>query len=160
MRRALFCAVLAFLTVELQVMFVDGLPLPGASVPDTALLVVVALGLIQGPATGMLTGFFAGLGLDLAPPASHLVGESALVFCLVGYGCGLLGDWLDRSALRLLAAAMIGAGAGETLRAAIGVSRREPRVTLSPVPTLERLAVPDDHHLVIRSVGPTGSRYT
>lgn len=133
MRRALFCAVLAFLTVELQVMFVDGLPLPGASVPDAALLVVVALGLIQGPATGMLTGFFAGLGLDLAPPASHLVGESALVFCLVGYGCGLLGNWLDRSALRLLAAAMIGAGAGETLRAAIGVSLGDPRVTLPAV---------------------------
>ena len=41
---------------------------------------------------GMLGGFCAGLALDVAPPATHLVGQYALVFCLVGYACGRVGS--------------------------------------------------------------------
>lgn len=133
MRHVVTCMVLALVAVLLQVMVMDGVPLPGGSVPDIALVLVVALGLTQGPATGMLTGFFAGLDLDLVSPASHLIGESALIFCLVGYGCGRLADWLDRSALRLLAAALIGVAAGETLQAAVGMMVGDPGVTLPAV---------------------------
>src|SRR5258708_963883 len=137
MRHAVVCAVLgavlALVAVMLQVMLMDRLSLPGGSGPDIALVLVVVLGLTQGPATGMLTGFFAGLDLDLAPPASHLIGESALIFCLVGYGCGRLAGWLDRSALRLLAAALIGASMGETLRAAVGMIAGDRGVTLPAV---------------------------
>jgi len=133
MRHAVVCAVLALVAVMLQLMLIDRVTLPGGSGPDIALVLVVVLGLTQGPATGMLAGFFAGLDLDLAPPASHLTGESALIFCLVGYGCGQLAGWLDRSALRLLAAAMIGAGVAETLQAAVGMMAGDPGVTLPPV---------------------------
>jgi rod shape-determining protein MreD len=134
MRRAAVNAVLVVLAVALQLTFVDRLPLPGGSVPDIALLIVVALGLMQGPAAGMLAGFFAGLGLDLTPPASHLLGESALVLCLVGYGCGRLSGWLNRSAPpRLLAAGVVGAVIGETLQTTIGMIVSDPGVTLPAV---------------------------
>jgi len=133
MRHAVVCAVLALVAVILQLMVMDRVPWPGGTGPDVALVLVVALGLTQGPVTGMLTGFFTGLDLGLAPPASHLIGESALIFCLVGYGCGRLAGWLDRSALRLLAAALISAGIGEMLQAAAGMIAGDPGVTLPAV---------------------------
>jgi rod shape-determining protein MreD len=133
MRRAVICAVLALAVVLLQVMVVDRWPLPGGSVPDIAFVVVVALGLTQGPITGTITGFFTGLDLDLVPPGGHLIGESALIFCLTGYACGRLGIWLEQSAPRLLAAALIGVGAGEVLQAAAGIIASDPWVALSAV---------------------------
>ena len=36
----------------------------------------------------MITGFAAGLALDIAPPGSGYIGEYALVLCLVGWACG------------------------------------------------------------------------
>jgi len=133
MRRAAICAVLALVVVLLQVMVVDRLPLPGGSVPDVALVVVVALGLTRGPLMGTIIGFFTGLDLDLVPPGGHLIGESALIFCLTGYACGRLGIWLERSVPRLIAAALIGVGAGEILQAGAGVIASDPGVTLSAV---------------------------
>jgi rod shape-determining protein MreD len=117
MRRAVLCT-LAVATVLLQVMFVDRLALPGSGVPDVALVLVVVLGLTRGPVTGMLTGFVAGLGLDLAPPGGYLIGESALIFCVIGYGCGRLSGRTDGSVPRQLAAAVIAVGAGEAAQAA------------------------------------------
>lgn len=121
MRRAVVCAVVAFFAVMLQLTFVDRLALPGGTVPDLVLVVVIALGLTQGPATGMLAGFFAGLGLDLAPPGSHLIGASALIFCLLGYGCGRLTSGQGRSAVWLFAVAALAAAIGETLQATAGI---------------------------------------
>jgi rod shape-determining protein MreD len=132
MRRAIVCAALALVAVMLQIVLVDRLPLPGGSRPDIALVLVVVLGLTQGPVTGMLTGFFGGLALDVAPPASHLIGQSALVFCVVGYGCGVLSGWLNHFAPRL-AAALIGAGTGEVALAATGMIVSDPEVTLAAV---------------------------
>jgi len=127
------CAVLALAVVLLQVMALDRLPLPGGSAPDVALVLVVALGLTQGPITGTITGFFTGFDLDLVPPGGHLIGESALIFCLTGYACGRLGIWLERSVPRLIAAALIGVGAGEIFQAGAGVIASDPGVTLSAV---------------------------
>jgi len=132
-RRAAVDAMVVFLAVSLQVTLVDRLPVPGPSVPDIVLLAVVALGLTRGATVGMLAGFFAGLCLDLTPPGGHLLGESALVLCLVGYGCGLLSGWLDRSAPRLLAVGVAGAAIGETLQAAVGLIVGDPGVTLPAV---------------------------
>ena len=56
------------------------------------LLAVAALALASGPLAGVLIGFWAGLALDVAPPGSHFVGQNALVFCLIGYACGLAAD--------------------------------------------------------------------
>jgi rod shape-determining protein MreD len=133
MRRAVMCAALALAVVLLQVMLVDRLPLPGGIAPDVALVVVVAIGLTHGPITGTITGFFAGLELDLVPPGGHLIGESALIFCMVGFACGRLGGWVEKSAPRLLAAALIGVGVGEILQAAAGLIASDPGVTLTAV---------------------------
>ena len=85
MRRAVLSAILLAAALVLQLTVVNRLPLPGGGAPDLVLLTVVALGLCGSPAAGAVTGFCAGLGLDLAPPGSYLIGEYALVFCLIGY---------------------------------------------------------------------------
>ena len=59
-------------------------------VPDVVLLVVVATALATDTRYGMLTGFFAGLVLDLAPPADHVAGRWALALMAVGYVVGRL----------------------------------------------------------------------
>jgi len=130
MRRAIGCAALALVAVMLQIVLVDRWPLPGGSRPDITLVVVVVLGLTQGRITGMLTGFSGGFALDLTPPASHLIGEFALIFCVVGYGCGVLSGWLDGFAPRLVAA-LLAAGAGEVAVAATGMMVSDPGVTLA-----------------------------
>lgn len=53
--------------------------------PGPVLLVVVATALVTDPRFATLTGFGAGLLLDLAPPADHLAGRWALALLLVGY---------------------------------------------------------------------------
>jgi rod shape-determining protein MreD len=133
-RNALFC-LLALVIVLLRVVFVDALTLRGGGVPDIALVLVVMVGLTQGPFTGMLTGFSAGLALDLAPPGGYLIGASALVFCLVGYGCGRLGGRADGRAYRAsplqLLVAVIAVAAGEAAEAATGLVARGSGVTPS-----------------------------
>src|SRR5450432_2321310 len=112
MRWLVLGVVAVAIALLLQLTLVDRLPL-GSGAPDLVLLAVTALGLTGGPAVGMLTGFWAGLALDIAPPASQLVGERALVFCLVGYGCGRLRGLAGRSSLSLLGMAAAAATAGE-----------------------------------------------
>ena len=74
----------------------------------------------------------------MAPPGSYLIGEYALVFCLVGYLCGWLRGAVNRSALLTIAAAMAAAAAGEALSAAIGLAVSDPQVTWPAV----RLVLP------------------
>jgi len=132
-RRAVLSVVLLVVALVLQLTLVNRLPLPGAGGPDLVLLVVVALGLTGGPATGAVTGFCAGLCLDLAPPGSYLIGEYALVFCLIGYLCGRLSSAVNRSALLTILAAMGATAAGEALYAAIGMAVSDPQVTWASV---------------------------
>jgi rod shape-determining protein MreD len=131
-RRAILSAILLAAALALQLTVVNRLPLPGTG-PDLVLVAVVALGLRGGPAAGALTGFCAGLGLDLAPPGSYLAGEYALVFCVIGYLCGRLRGSLNQSALLTIALAMTAAAAGEALYAAVGVVVSDPQVTWSAV---------------------------
>jgi rod shape-determining protein MreD len=128
-RRAALSAVVLAAALVLQLTVVNRLPLPGAGPPDLVLLVVVALGLCARPATGAVTGFCAGLCLDIAPPGSYLIGEYALVFCLVGYLCGRLRGAVGRSALLTIAAAMAAAAAGEALFALVGMAVSDPQVS-------------------------------
>jgi rod shape-determining protein MreD len=132
-RRALTSAVLVFLALIIQLTMIDRLPLPGGITPDFVLLVVVGLALSSGPMSGMITGFCAGLALDVAPPSDHLMGAYALAFCLVGYCCGLVSAELDRSVLLPLAAAAVGAAVGAALYAGVGVMFGNPDVTGSAV---------------------------
>ncbi len=59
-------------------------------VPNFCLLVVVAAALVRGPSFAATLGFFAGLMLDLAPPADHVAGRWALALVVVGYVAGLM----------------------------------------------------------------------
>ena len=90
--RVVISVVVVAVTVVLQLTIVNRIAFPGGAGPDLVLLVVAALALAGGPMAGVLTGFLAGLALDVAPPGSHFTGQYALVFCLVGYLCGLLAD--------------------------------------------------------------------
>jgi rod shape-determining protein MreD len=133
--RGLVSLVLAAVTVVVQVTIVDRIAFPGGGGPDLVLLLVAALALAGGPMAGLLTGFGAGLALDVAPPGSHFTGQDALVFCLVGYACGLLADDFSgdaeqgRSALFEIAVTAAGAVCGEALVALLGVMLSDPQVS-------------------------------
>ena len=133
--RAVISVVVVAVTVVLQLTIVDRIAFPGGAGPDLVLLVVAALALAGGPMAGVLTGFLAGLALDVAPPGSHFIGQYALVFCLVGYCCGLLADdgsgdaEQGHTALFEIVVTATGAVCGEVLLALLGVMLSDPRVT-------------------------------
>jgi rod shape-determining protein MreD len=134
MRRAVLSAILVAVALLLQLTFVNQLRLPGGGgSPDLVLLTVVALGLVTSPLGGAVTGFCAGLALDLAPPGSYLIGEYALVFCVIGYLCGRIRSVLPESAAIIAAAAMAAAAVGEALSAAVGRVISAPQVTWAAV---------------------------
>lgn len=85
--RSLTVAVLLLLAVALQAGPLRHLSLAGV-VPNLVLLVVVAAALVRGPEYGACLGLFAGLLVDLAPPADHVAGRWALALVLVGYLVG------------------------------------------------------------------------
>jgi rod shape-determining protein MreD len=115
--------------LAIQLSVLGPLPLPGGTAPNLVLLVVVAIALTSGPLPGTVTGFAAGLALDLAPPATHAIGEYALVFCAVGYVCGRAAGEIDRSAFLPLVAMALGAITGSLLYMAVGMTFGEPDVT-------------------------------
>jgi rod shape-determining protein MreD len=148
--RAVIAVVVVAVTVVVQLTVVDRIAFPGGAGPDLVLLVVVALALAGGPMAGVLTGFLAGLALDVAPPGSHFVGQSALVFCLVGYSCGLLADDASgdaeqgHTALFEIVVTAAGAVVGETLLALLGVMLSDPRVTWPAITNVLPAAVAYD----------------
>ena len=148
--RALVSFVLTAVTVVVQLTIVDRIAFPGGGGPDLVLLLVAALALAGGPMAGVLTGFFAGLALDVAPPGSHFTGEDALVFCLIGYACGLLADDFSgdaeqgRSALFEIMVTAAGAVCGEALVALLGVMLSDPRVSWPAITNVLPAAVAYD----------------
>ena len=133
MRRAALSASLLLLAVLIQLTLFGNLRLPGGAGPDLVLVVVVALALTGGPMEGVLGGFCAGLALDVAPPATHLVGQYALVFCLVGYAAGRVGSHLDETAWVPIGVVAVGSAVGELLFALTGMIFGNLDVTWSAV---------------------------
>ena len=87
-RRIAVCVAVLTTAIAVQLVVMSRLPLPGVA-PDLVLVAVVALALTCGSlTTGGVCGFCAGLALDMAPPADHVIGRTALVLCLVGYAAG------------------------------------------------------------------------
>ena len=134
--RGLISVLVVAVTVIVQLTIVDRIAFPGGAGPNLVLLAVAALALASGPLVGALTGFWAGLALDVAPPGSHFVGQDALVFCLIGYACGLLaddssGDTAEQghTALFEIVVTAVAAVCGEALAALLGVMLSDPRVT-------------------------------
>jgi rod shape-determining protein MreD len=132
--QALAVPLVLIVAVIAQLVVVNRAPLPGRAAPDLVLLVVTALGVRAGPMVGMLAGFAGGLALDTAPPAAHLAGEYALVFCLAGYACGRARDAIlhatgEQTLLASLGVMALGVAAGEAGKAALGRLVSDPDVT-------------------------------
>lgn len=56
-------------------------------IPQLVLVVIVSFAFLDGERVGIVTGFFGGLLIDLLLPQS-IVGLTALVYTLIGYGVG------------------------------------------------------------------------
>ncbi|MFI6521085.1 rod shape-determining protein MreD [Spirillospora sp. NPDC050679] len=125
----------------LQVSVANRLPLPGGVTPDLVLLTVVALALVNGSMTGMVAGFCAGLAADIIPPADHTLGRYALVYCLIGYVCGIASTEMDRQSLVPFLAVAAGALAGTVLYAATGMMLGDPRASWTIVSRMVPLQV-------------------
>jgi rod shape-determining protein MreD len=132
-RRALISCAVVLVALIAQLTIINRLALPGGAGPDLVLLAVVALALTGGPVPGMITGFLAGLALDVAPPASHTIGQYALVFCLIGYACGRLAALGEASPALYVAISAAAVAVGAALHAALGVMLSDPQVTWSAV---------------------------
>ena len=138
--RVALTGVLVVVAIAVQVTFLSRLPLPGAT-PDLVLLVVVATALSGGPTVGLLTGFAAGLAVDLVPPADHEVGRWAFVLTVVGYLAGLAQAETRRSAFVPLAVVAAAAAGSVLLFAGLGALLDDPDVTWSAVSGLLPTAV-------------------
>ncbi|HET9894365.1 MAG TPA: rod shape-determining protein MreD [Streptosporangiaceae bacterium] len=133
MKRLIVAVIAVGGALLLQLTIINGLPLPGGGAPDLVLLCVVAIGLVAGPRAGIVTGFCAGLALDVAPPANELIGQYALVLCLAGYCSGRLTSMLRRSPVLALAGAAGVIVAGELLSACLVLVLDTPQATLTTV---------------------------
>ncbi|TYK52260.1 rod shape-determining protein MreD [Actinomadura decatromicini] len=131
--RAAVAAVVIAVSLILQVSVANRLPLPGGVQPDLVLLAVVALALVAGSMTGMVAGFFAGLAADIVPPADHTIGRYALVYCLIGYLCGVATAEMDRQSVVPFFAVAAGALAGTVLYAVTGMILGDPRAEWASV---------------------------
>jgi rod shape-determining protein MreD len=90
-------------------------------VPNFCLLVVVAAALVRGPGFAATLGFFAGLALDLAPPADHVAGRWALALVVVGYVAGLMRQDTRSSATTVVATVAASSFIGTSVFALSGV---------------------------------------
>lgn len=129
MSRNVLATIVVAAALILQVTVVGRLPLPGSAGPDLVLLAVVALALVNGSLSGLVTGFFAGLVTDIVPPADHTIGRYALVYCLIGYVCGLAAGEMERSPVWPFAAVAVGAIAGSLLYVLVGMMLGDPRAS-------------------------------
>jgi rod shape-determining protein MreD len=89
-------------------------------VPNFCLLVVVAAALVRGPSFAATLGFFAGLMLDLAPPADHVAGRWALALVVVGYVAGMMRQDTRPSASTVVATVAASSFVGTSVYALTG----------------------------------------
>ena len=86
--RILVMGAMVLLAVALQSTLLARLTLLGV-IPQLVLVLVVCLAFLDGPRVGVVVGFAGGLLQDLLLPQS-IIGLTALVYTLVGYGVGSL----------------------------------------------------------------------
>lgn len=134
-RVALVCASTLLLAFLLQVSFLARLGLPGAT-PDLVVVTLVALALAYGPLTGVLSGFGAGMLVDLAPPADGPIGFAALVYLVIGAAAGAAVDPRDRTVPVLAGIVALSAGGAVLATAALDALVGSDRVVWSEVPAV------------------------
>lgn len=81
--------------------------------PDLVLVVVLSIALYDGPLAGAVSGFAAGLAVDLL--SDHVLGISALVLCIAGWATGTVRDYYDRLSATTPIVIVAVASAGATL---------------------------------------------
>jgi rod shape-determining protein MreD len=118
--RVAVAAALVALALVLQVAVFPHLAWQGI-VPNFCLLVVVAAALVRGSSFAATLGFFAGLLLDLAPPADHVVGRWALALVVVGYVAGLMRQDTRASATTVVATVAVSSLLGTSVYALSGI---------------------------------------
>lgn len=111
-------AFVIFIVLMVQQTVMVALRLGGAH-SDLLWLLPITAALIDGPETGAIVGFWAGLAFDLVLPTPF--GLSALVGCLLGYATGTLTAAVDpRAAWLKPVAALTGSVAADMLFAVLG----------------------------------------
>jgi rod shape-determining protein MreD len=85
--RILAVGAVVFVALALQTTVLSRLTLLGV-IPQLVLVVVVCLAWTDGVRVGVVAGFFGGLLLDLQLPPASIVGLTALVYTMIGYGVG------------------------------------------------------------------------
>ncbi|MFJ2032787.1 rod shape-determining protein MreD [Streptosporangium sp. NPDC087985] len=120
------------LVMVVQVTVVNRLPLPGVGAPDLVLLALIGYALARGAAAGATMGFCAGLASDVLPPATHVIGQYALVLCLIGFMAGRVAESYP-AAVQLTA--LTCAAAGPLVAVAVGALLGDSRINQSMIMT-------------------------
>lgn len=123
MRRVTLGAAVVLTALLLQGALLSRLPGP----PDLLLVVVVAFARAEGPGSGAVTGFVAGLLVDVS--ADHELGRVALAYAVAGHVAGLA-QRRERSPLLLLGSAGAAAAVAVTAYALQGFLLGDPRTTI------------------------------
>ena len=111
-------ALVIFVALMVQQTVMIALRVGGAH-PDLLWLLPITAALLDGPETGAIIGFWAGLAFDLVLPTPF--GLSALVGCLLGFVTGSLTAAVDpRAAWLKPVAALAGSVAADMLFAVLG----------------------------------------
>ena len=118
--RVAVAAALVVLALVLQVAVFPHVAWEGI-VPNFCLLVVVGAALVRGPAFAATLGFFAGLMLDLAPPADHVAGRWALALVVVGFVAGLMRQDTRTPATTVVATVAVSSFVGTSVYALTGL---------------------------------------
>jgi rod shape-determining protein MreD len=117
-RAMLRVAFVIFIALMVQQTVIVTLRIAGVH-PDLLWLIPITAALLDGPETGAIVGFWAGLAFDLVLPTPF--GLSALVGCLLGFGVGSLTAAVDPRATWLKpVAAVAGSIAADMLFAVLG----------------------------------------
>ena len=111
-------ALVIFIVLMVQQTVIVALRIGGVH-PDLLWLLPITAALLDGPETGAIVGFWAGLTFDLVLPTPF--GLSALVGCVLGYAVGSLTKAADPRATWLKpVAALAGSIAADMLFAVLG----------------------------------------
>ena len=97
-QRVIVTALLILIAFLLRNNIFAAIPLVDTT-PNLLLLVTISLGLLHGQVSGLLVGFFAGLMLDIF--GGDVLGQYALILCLLGYGCGFFNPYFYMDSLWL-----------------------------------------------------------
>jgi rod shape-determining protein MreD len=138
--RVAVAAALVVLALVLQVAVFPHVAWEGI-VPNFCLLVVVAAALVRGPAFAATLGFFAGLMLDLAPPADHVAGRWALALVVVGFVAGLMRQDTRTPATTVVATVAVSSFVGTSVYAISGLLLQDPVVSVGDLLPVILLAV-------------------